>query len=103
MLERVVVLARTDEIEEATVDFVLVTEAQGQALELPEAPALRTSEKPGADFYAGESAIRAYRPVQAGERARIEAAIETHGGNKSRAAQALNLTLRQLNYRLKVL
>jgi Nif-specific regulatory protein len=45
--------------------------------------------------------VREYRPVVEGDRARIEAALAQAGGNKSRAAQILGLTLRQLNYRLQ--
>jgi len=47
------------------------------------------------------SLVREYRPVVEGDRARIEAALAQAGGNKSRAAQLLGLTLRQLNYRLQ--
>jgi transcriptional regulator with GAF, ATPase, and Fis domain len=39
--------------------------------------------------------------VQPQEQATIVQALQTHGGNKARAAQLLGLTLRQLNYRLK--
>jgi len=45
--------------------------------------------------------VRDYRPVVADDMARIEAALVRAGGNKSRAAQLLGLTLRQLNYRLQ--
>ena len=34
------------------------------------------------------------------EQVRIEAALAESGGNKSRAAQLLGLTLRQFNYRI---
>ena len=49
------------------------------------------------------SSIRSYDHVQAHEREAISQALRSHGGNKSRAAQALGLTLRQLNYRIQVL
>lgn len=49
------------------------------------------------------SVIRPYQTVQFAERGRIERALEDTQGNKSRAAQLLGMTLRQLNYRIKVL
>ncbi len=103
--ERIVLLARSDEIDEATVDYVLVTEAQGQPVEVL-APAMRTAEPaplPAPAAPATDSAIRNYQPVAGSEKERIAAALLAHGGNKSRTAQALNLTLRQLNYRIQVL
>jgi Nif-specific regulatory protein len=45
--------------------------------------------------------VRDYRPVAEGDLARIESALQQAGGNKSRAAQLLGMTLRQLNYRLQ--
>lgn len=103
--ERIVLLARSDEIDEATVDYVLVTEAQGQPVEVL-APAMRVAEPappPLPAAPATDSAIRNYQPVSGSEKERIAAALLAHGGNKSRTAQALNLTLRQLNYRIQVL
>ncbi|MFN4327063.1 MAG: sigma-54 interaction domain-containing protein [Azonexus sp.] len=100
--ERIVLLARSDEIDEATVDYVLVTEAQGQPVEVL-APAMRTTEPAPPAAPVTDSAIRNYQPVAGSEKERIAAALLAHGGNKSRTAQALNLTLRQLNYRIQVL
>ncbi len=98
--ERIVLLARSDLIDEAMVDFVLVTEAQGQAIEvLPQdVPRQAVPEAPPAS-----SIVRSYSTVGSAERSQIQAALATHGGNKSRTAKALNLTLRQLNYRIQVL
>lgn len=92
--ERIVLLSRSDEIDEAMVDYVLVTEAQGQAVEVL-APSVAVPDSP--------SLIRSYQAVTATERDQIAAALAAHGGNKSRTAKALNLTLRQLNYRIQVL
>ncbi|WP_141054629.1 sigma-54 interaction domain-containing protein [Tepidiphilus succinatimandens] len=96
--ERLVLLSRSDEIDEAMVDYVLVTEAQGQPVEVLAPPATMSpiiSDSP--------SLIRSYQTVTASERDRIAAVLAVHGGNKSRTAKALNLTLRQLNYRIQVL
>lgn len=104
--ERTVLLARNDDVDEAMIDYVLVTEAQGQAVEalVSEAPAIvRGGQEQLPKTVRGESAIRSYQPVTSSETERITQALLAHGGNKSRTAQALNLTLRQLNYRLQVL
>jgi Nif-specific regulatory protein len=93
VLERVVLLASEEEIGEAAVDFALVTEAQGQPVDTLTVSARNPTA----------SAVRDYQPVQGDEGARIRQALSQSRGNKSRAAQALGLTLRQLSYRIKVL
>ncbi len=99
VLERIILLSRHDEIDESTVDFALVTEAQGQPMEaLPAQPPV-AREQVAQD--PPTSAIRSYQPISGDEREQIETALAQHGGNKSRAAKALNLTLRQLNYRIE--
>jgi Nif-specific regulatory protein len=98
VLERLVLLSQTDEIDEAAVDYVLVTEAQNQATD--HIPSQEAAAVPAASFSPG---IRDYKPVSQDERERIRAALLQFGGNKSRAARALDLTLRQLNYRINVL
>jgi len=101
VLERIILLSRSDEIDEATVDYALITEAQGQPVEVLPAPIVprqeSVSEPPAA------SAIRGYQPVGGDDRAQILAALVQNGSNKSRTAKALNLTLRQLNYRIEIL
>lgn len=101
VLERIVLLSRSDEIDEATVDYALVTEAQGQPVEALAAQETQSPAVP-ADPYPSQ-AIRAYQPVGSDDRELIRAALAQYGGNKSRTAKALNLTLRQLNYRIQVL
>ncbi|PKO63318.1 MAG: sigma-54-dependent Fis family transcriptional regulator, partial [Betaproteobacteria bacterium HGW-Betaproteobacteria-17] len=49
----------------------------------------------------GAGAVRPYLPAQSHDRQQIEQALAQTHGNKSRAAQLLGLTLRQLNYRIK--
>ena len=49
------------------------------------------------------SVVREYQPVGKDEGERILQALQQSRGNKSRAAQALGLTLRQINYRIKIL
>lgn len=96
VLERIVLLSASDEIAEAAVDYVLVTESQGQVTE--SIPMVEP-----APLVAPTTAIRSYQPVGVNERERIHVALQQHSGNKSQAAKALDLTLRQLNYRITVL
>ena len=105
VLERVVLLATDDQIGEASVDFALVTEAQGQPLDalLPATRQSSTSAARRLPVEAPRSVVREYLPVGSDEGERIRLALQQTRGNKSRAAQALGLTLRQLNYRIKVL
>jgi Nif-specific regulatory protein len=101
VLERIILLSRSDEIDEATADYALITEAQGQPIE-----SLPTSNSPRPEpavEAAPASAIRGYSPVSGDDRAQIVAALVQNGSNKSRTAKALNLTLRQLNYRIETL
>lgn len=100
VLERIILLSRSDEIDEATVDYALITEAQGQPVEVLPAP---PAPPRGADVPAAGSLIRDYQPIAGDDRSQILAALVQHGSNKSRAAKALNLTLRQLNYRIEIL
>lgn len=101
VLERIILLSRSDEIDEATVDYALVTEACGQPIEDLPTPAARRQEVPETDV--SYPVVRDYQAVSADDREHILAALVKHGGNKSRTAKALNLTLRQLNYRIKIL
>ena len=101
VLERIILLSRSDEIDEATADYALVTEAQGQQIEALPVAAAEPAEllrQP-----ASAPAVRDFQPISGVDREQIEAGLRLHGGNKSRTANALNLTLRQLNYRISVL
>lgn len=49
------------------------------------------------------AAVREYLAVQSHSAAQLLQAMRTHGGNQSRAAQAIGLTARQLGYRLRKL
>ena len=48
-----------------------------------------------------QASIRDYQPAQSHTSAQLQQALKAHGGNQSRAAQALGLTARQFGYRLK--
>lgn len=47
--------------------------------------------------------VRDYLAVQSHTAAQLKQALQAHGGNQSRAAQTLGLTVRQFNYRLRKL
>ena len=109
VLERLILLAEGATIGEREVAAVLQSESQGQELMRGErmpnlhpggAAALPATGSPPPP---GTPAVRPYHPVQESDRTAIETALAASGGNKSRAAQALGLTLRQLNYRMKVM
>jgi Nif-specific regulatory protein len=88
VLERLALLAETSVISDAEVAQTLSSENRH---ELP----LSSNAAPGT--------VRAYFPVQENDRATIVQALAACVGNKSRAAQQLGLTLRQLSYRMSLL
>ncbi|MBU1363766.1 MAG: sigma 54-interacting transcriptional regulator [Gammaproteobacteria bacterium] len=101
VLERIILLSRGDEIDEATVDYALITEAQGQPIEA--LPAAVVSRQPLPVAESSHPVVRGHQAIAVDDREQIHAALVQHGGNKSRTARALNLTLRQLNYRIEIL
>lgn len=86
VIERLVLFAETSVIDVSDVE-------QSLAGELAEMETM-----PGAN-----SAVRAYEHPSCSDQERIQNALAQHRGNKSQAAKSLGLTLRQLNYRLKLL
>ena len=89
VLERLVLLAEGATISALEVERVIHSEAAA-----PAEVQLSTESSTPAN-------VRPYLPAQSHDRRQIEAALAQSHGNKSRAAQLLGLTLRQLNYRLK--
>jgi Nif-specific regulatory protein len=51
----------------------------------------------------GPALVRDYQTVQSHTAAQLQQTLAAHGGNQSRAAQALGLTVRQFSYRLRKL
>ena len=100
VLERIVLLAPGDEVAESTVDYALVSEVQGAPHDALATTVERRRTQPPSSR---PSAVRDYQHVTQDESERIRAALDQHRGNKSRTAKALDLTLRQLDYRLSVL
>ena len=89
VLERLVLLAEGASISGREVEHVIRSEAAGA----PEVPMLYSPPSSGT--------VRPYLPAASHDRQQIEQALAQTHGNKSRAAQLLGLTLRQLNYRMK--
>jgi len=100
VLERLILLAEGAIISEKEVLAVLQAESHSQMQ--MQAPPPAYPLPPPAGLPVGGS-VRAYHPVQESDRTAIEAALLETGGNKSRAAQKLGLTLRQFNYRMQVM
>lgn len=100
VLERLILLAEGAIISEKEVMTVLLAESHSQMQ--MQVPPPTYPPPPTAGLPVGSS-VRAYHPVQESDRAAIEAALQETGGNKSRAAQRLGLTLRQFNYRMQVM
>lgn len=98
VLERLALLAESNFITEAEAEAVLRSEAQHSTSTSPSAAQQPISQPP-----LTAPMVRHYLPVRASDREAIESALRAANGNKSRAAQSLGLTLRQFNYRLKVL
>jgi Nif-specific regulatory protein len=106
VVERAVLQAEDSLITEGQIDAMLVEESgigthhsmDAPAGAVPAAVAGKTAPPPAAP----EEPIR-YRPyerVDAGQRARLMEVLQLTGGNQTRAAAMLGMTLRQFRYRL---
>jgi len=87
----------------ALLAYWLIDDTPVSASAVRNAAASASSAGPAPAAAGSASAIRDWRPVAATEGAEIQAALQASNGNKSRAAQALGLTLRQLSYRISKL
>jgi Nif-specific regulatory protein len=96
VLERMALLAANQTITAADVQAVLATESVPSSAAIAPGFPVSATVQPG-------GVVRLYRLVRETERAAITEALTQTGGNKSLAAQRLGLTLRQLNYRVKLL
>ena len=66
-----------------------------------EAPPAEAAPLPAAPVLPGDAGVRAYASAQSHSRDALQAALDRHQGNQTRAAQSLGLTLRQFGYRLR--
>ena len=91
LVERVVLLAEHPRIT-----------GQDLARFMPdEAPPPEAAPLPAAPVLPGDAGVRAYASAQSHSRDALQAALDRHQGNQTRAAQSLGLTLRQFGYRLR--
>jgi Nif-specific regulatory protein len=91
VLERLALLSENRLISATEAASVIASEAMNESATRPVAEIEATL--PGG--------LRAYQSVQTSDRASIVQALAMSNGNKSRAAQQLGMTLRQLNYRIQ--
>jgi Nif-specific regulatory protein len=96
LLERMALLAMRNVIGGDEARRMLEGESRAPAPGLP--PPVLAGLAGAAETATG--GVRHYRVAQPDDATRIRAALAASGGNKSRAAQQLGLTLRQFNYRL---
>jgi len=89
IIERLVLLSERPEIEAGDVATVLESE--------------RAVDAALSSLHVESRAVRTTQPVRSDEREEITHVLAECGNNKSRSAQLLGLTLRQLNYRIKIL
>ena len=91
VLERLALLSENRLISAAEVAVVIAGESASEPMALP---AIQSTPVTA-------DGLRPYHPVQASERDSIAQALVQCNGNKSRAAQLIGMTLRQLNYRIQ--
>ena len=102
VIERLVLLTDNAMVSGKALLRYLPAETLGQ--ESGQAPAAQKA--PQAALSATTQAnplVRDYQAVQSHSAAQLQQALRAHGGNQSRAAQAMGLTARQFGYRLKKL
>ena len=94
VIERLVLLADQPVVHAADLSRFL-PEAQGNVRPAPASPLLMPAQPAAAGL------VRDYQSATSHDVQTLQAALAQHGGNQSRAAQSLGLTLRQFAYRLK--
>ncbi len=101
VIERLVLLADQSVVSARELERFLPSES---ALTLPpphtvpSGPASPTSPQPPS-----QALVRGYLAADSHSAAQLQQALAAHGGNQSRAAQAMGLTVRQFSYRLRKL
>ena len=96
LIERVVLLAEQPQVSARELGAYLPQGGGEARPQVPLAPAMAAPVAP-----AGAGLVREYLPAHAHSAAVLAAALQAQGGNQSRAAQSLGLTLRQFGYRLR--
>ncbi|ABE46725.1 sigma-54 interaction domain-containing protein [Polaromonas sp. JS666] len=100
VIERLVLLTDSAMVSAPEVERFLPPE-QEDAAAAARPPALASAGQAHAPPGAAAPAVREYQPARSHSAAQLQQALLAHGGNQSRAAQALGLTVRQFSYRLR--
>lgn len=95
LIERVVLLAEQPQVTAKALETYL-PQATDTVLPTTVSPVLAIPTAPAA-----AGLVREYLPAQSHSAKVLAATLAAHGGNQSRAAQSLGLTLRQFAYRLR--
>ena len=98
VIERLVLLAEHPAVSVAELERFLARSGQAGGV-APPAPALVAPAPALAAPAPAAGGVRDYRPHDSHSAQELAAALQRHGGNQSRAAQALGLTPRQFAYR----
>ncbi len=94
VIERLVLLTDSAMVSAPEVERFLPPEQDA-------APAMASAGHAHAPPGEAAPAVREYQPARSHSAAQLQQALLAHGGNQSRAAQALGLTVRQFSYRLR--
>ena len=100
VIERLVLLTDSAMVSAPEVERFLPPE-QEDAAAAARPPALASAGQAHAPPGEAAPAVREYQPARSHSAAQLQQALLAHGGNQSRAAQALGLTVRQFSYRLR--
>ncbi len=100
VIERLVLLTDSVMVSRKELQRYLPADSQGVLLGTPTTP-MPTATSHGLPTL--QAVVRDYQPVQSHSAAQLQQALRAHGGNQSRAAQAMGLTARQFGYRLQKL
>ena len=98
VIERLVLLTDSTMVSGPELERFLPTGAE--AVTTPANPTVATSTLQALVMPAGPL-VRDYLAMQSHSAAELQQALAAHGGNQSRAAQAIGLTVRQFSYRLQ--
>jgi len=96
VIERLVIMADSDQISADEIDYLLKTETAITIDDISD-DGVSTADT---DTNAANESFRPYRKIDSNERSRIIAALRQTNGNKTQAARLLDMSSRQLHYRL---
>jgi Nif-specific regulatory protein len=101
VIERLVLLADGPMVTATELERFLPSETGGTFTALASAPMVASTPTHPPTRAHAAPLVRDYLPSNSHTREELQQTLSQHGGNKSRAAQALGLTVRQFAYRLR--